>query len=265
MAAAMLRRSAPVLGRSAVQLQAPAACGAGFARLPLVACAEQDATARQRLAYAADFRRGFAAQVPAANDQPATSVALKNPTPIIEYDEGSHARFAPGDPGQRAFTYFALSGGRFIYASAVRLLVLKFLMSMSAAKDVLAMATLEVELDKVAVGDTIVVKWRGKPVFIRHRTPEQIAGEQGTKMGELRDPQTDVERAANPEWLIVLGVCTHLGCVPISGAGEFNGWFCPCHGSHYDGSGRIRKGPAPLNLEVPEYSFSEDGSKLMIG
>lgn len=105
----------------------------------------------------------------------------------------------------------------------------------------------------------------GKPVFIRHRTPKEIAEANAVDVSSLRDPQTDEERVQNPEWLVALGVCTHLGCVPISNAGEFGGWYCPCHGSHYDNSGRTRKGPAPLNLEIPPYSFIEDGSKLLIG
>merc|ERR1719329_1623614 len=113
------------------------------------------------------------------------------------------------------------------------------------------------------MGSTITVKWRGKPVFIRHRTDEEIAVEAAVSMGSLKDPQTDAERAPDAEWLVVLGICTHLGCVPISNAGDYGGWFCPCHGSHYDGSGRIRKGPAPLNLEVPPYKLAD--GKLIIG
>ena len=151
-----------------------------------------------------------------------------------------------------------------IYASALRLVVLKFLLSMSASADVLALASLEVDLTKVEVGQTVTVKWRGKPVFIRRRTPAEIEKEVAVDSGELRDPQADTDRAQNPEWLVVVGVCTHLGCVPISNAGDYNGWFCPCHGSHYDASGRIRKGPAPYNLEVPEYKFLDE-TKMIIG
>ena len=151
-----------------------------------------------------------------------------------------------------------------IYASALRLVVLKFLLSMSASADVLALASLEVDLTKVEVGQTVTVKWRGKPVFIRRRTPAEIEREVAVDNGELRDPQSDVERAQKPEWLVVVGVCTHLGCVPISNAGDYNGWFCPCHGSHYDTSGRIRKGPAPLNLEIPPYEFVDD-NKIVVG
>lgn len=144
-------------------------------------------------------------------------------------------------------------------------MVLKFLLSMSASADVLALASLEVDLSKIEVGQTVTVKWRGKPVFIRRRTGAEIEKEQAVDVGALRDPQTDADRVkADPSWLVVVGVCTHLGCVPISNAGDYNGWFCPCHGSHYDASGRIRRGPAPYNLEVPEYSFISD-TKMMVG
>lgn len=98
----------------------------------------------------------------------------------------------------------------------------------------------------------------GKPLFIRHRTAAEIANEQSVAVNSLRDPQHDNERVKDPQWLVVLGVCTHLGCVPIANAGDFGGYYCPCHGSHYDASGRIRKGPAPLNLEVPEYVFQDE-------
>ena len=93
-------------------------------------------------------------------------------------------------------------------------------------------------------------KWRGKPLFIRHRTAAEISDCEAVDPATLRDPQSDGERVKDAEWLVILGVCTHLGCVPIANAGEFGGYYCPCHGSHYDASGRIRKGPAPLNLEV---------------
>lgn len=168
------------------------------------------------------------------------------------------------EPERRAFTYLMLSGVRFAYASTARVLVVKFVSSMSASADVLALASAEFDLGDIDPGKTITVKWRGKPVFIRHRTPAEIAVESAVPMAHLRDQEADDERVHKPEWLVVLGICTHLGCVPISGAGDFNGWFCPCHGSHYDVSGRIRKGPAPLNLEVPPYKFTED-TKILIG
>jgi len=168
------------------------------------------------------------------------------------------------EPERRAFTYLLLSGVRFAYASTARVLVVKFVSSMSASADVLALASAEFDVGGVAPGKTITVKWRGKPVFIRHRTPAEISGEANVSLAELRDEETDDDRTLKPEWLVVLGICTHLGCVPLSGAGDFNGWFCPCHGSHYDISGRIRKGPAPLNLEVPPYKFTEE-TKILIG
>ncbi|XP_019184682.1 PREDICTED: cytochrome b-c1 complex subunit Rieske-4, mitochondrial-like [Ipomoea nil] len=195
---------------------------------------------------------------------PATVVAIKNPTSKIVYDEHNHERYPPGDPSKRAFAYFVLTGGRFVYASLVRLLVLKFVLSMSASKDVLALASIEVDLSSIEPGTTVTVKWRGKPVFIRRRTDDDINLANSVDVGSLRDPQQDIERVKNPEWLVVIGVCTHLGCIPLPNAGDFGGWFCPCHGSHYDISGRIRKGPAPYNLEVPTYTFLDE-NKLLIG
>ncbi len=133
--------------------------------------------------------------------------------------------------------------------------------SLNPAKDVLAVSTTEIDLTPIAEGQEIKVMWRGKPVFIRHRTAEEIklAGE--VSIADLRDPQADAERVkkGKEQWLIMVGVCTHLGCIPLGNkSGEFGGWFCPCHGSHYDTSGRIRKGPAPLNLPVPTYEFTSD-------
>ncbi|XP_073007765.1 cytochrome b-c1 complex subunit Rieske-4, mitochondrial-like [Typha latifolia] len=197
-------------------------------------------------------------------DIPATVAALKNPTSKIVYDEHNHERYPPGDPSKRAFAYFVLTGGRFVYASLLRLLILKFVLSMSASKDVLALASLEVDLSSIEPGTTVTVKWRGKPVFIRRRTEDDIKLANSVDVASLRDPQEDAVRVKNPEWLVVVGVCTHLGCIPLPNAGDFGGWFCPCHGSHYDISGRIRKGPAPFNLEVPTYSFMEE-NKLLIG
>lgn len=168
------------------------------------------------------------------------------------------------EPERRAFTYLMLSTVRFAYASFARVMVVKFVASMSATADVLAMASAEFEIGEIKEGTTITVKWRGKPVFIRHRTEAEITAEAAVPMAHLRDQEADEERTHKPEWLVVLGICTHLGCVPIGNAGDYNGWFCPCHGSHYDISGRIRKGPAPLNLEIPPYKFVED-TKILIG
>jgi ubiquinol-cytochrome c reductase iron-sulfur subunit len=125
------------------------------------------------------------------------------------------------------------------------------------------MAKIEVKLGDIPEGKNVTFKWRGKPLFIRHRTADEIAAEQSVDVSSLRDPEPDEVRAKKPEWLVVLGVCTHLGCVPIANAGDYGGYYCPCHGSHYDASGRIRKGPAPLNLEVPTYEFVDDDTLLV--
>ena len=119
----------------------------------------------------------------------------------------------------------------------------------------LALSSVEVDLSPIAEGQIVTVKWRGGPVFVRHRTQKEILAAEATPIAELRDPQTDQERVQKPEWLVVVGVCTHLGCVPLGHEGQYEGWKCPCHGSVYDTSGRIRQGPAPLNLAVPEYKF----------
>jgi ubiquinol-cytochrome c reductase iron-sulfur subunit len=169
-----------------------------------------------------------------------------------------------GDPTKRAFTYMMLGSAKLVAASAVRVLILKFIYTMSASADVLALGTVEVDLAAIPLGQTATIKWRGKPVMIRHRTPEDIEAARRDDGAALRDPEADASRVLNPEWLVVIGVCTHLGCVPIANAGDWGGFFCPCHGSHYDVSGRVRKGPAPLNLEVPKYTFTEEG-KLIIG
>jgi ubiquinol-cytochrome c reductase iron-sulfur subunit len=137
--------------------------------------------------------------------------------------------------------------------------------SMNPSADVLSLSTTEVDLKPIAVGQAITVVWRGKPVFVRRRTPDEIKAAQGVALGELPDPQPDSARVKKPEWLILVGVCTHLGCIPqgqkpTEMRGDFGGWFCPCHGSAYDTSGRIRRGPAPRNLVVPPYEFLTDDS-----
>lgn len=139
--------------------------------------------------------------------------------------------------------------------------------SMNPSADVLALASVEVDLDPIQVGQTIKVMWRGKPVFVRNRTPENIAEAVNTDWQKLRDPQPDSARVkpGHEQWLVMIGVCTHLGCIPIDDPnGEYHGWFCPCHGSVYDTAGRIRQGPAPLNLILPDYEFITD-NKIKIG
>ena len=126
---------------------------------------------------------------------------------------------------------------------------------MNPDASVKALASTEVDISNVEKGQSITVLWRGKPVFIRRRTDEEIAKARDVSLQDLKHPEKDEDRAKDPEWLVMLGVCTHLGCVPLGDKGEYGGWFCPCHGSHYDTSGRIRKGPAPTNMEVPKYEF----------
>ena len=134
---------------------------------------------------------------------------------------------------------------------------------MNPDASVKALASTEVDISGVEKGQSITVLWRGKPVFIRRRTEEEISKAKDVKLEDLPHPETDEDRAKNPEWLVMLGVCTHLGCVPLGDKGEYGGWFCPCHGSHYDTSGRIRKGPAPKNFPIPPYKFLSDNTILI--
>ena len=135
---------------------------------------------------------------------------------------------------------------------------------MNPDSSVKALATTEVDIGSIEIGKTITVLWRGKPIFIRRRTKEEIEEASAVDLKDLKDPEKDEDRAKNPEWLVMVGVCTHLGCIPLGDKGEYNGWFCPCHGSHYDTSGRVRKGPAPNNLEIPKYEFV-DNNIIKIG
>jgi ubiquinol-cytochrome c reductase iron-sulfur subunit len=165
------------------------------------------------------------------------------------------------EPTRRDFLYLTAAA---FGAVGVGSVAWPFIHSLNPAADTLSLA-----FGAVAVGQAITVTWRGKPVFIRHRTPTEISEAADVKVDDLRDPETDAVRVQKPEWLIVVGVCTHLGCIPLGQKstdprGDFGGWFCPCHGSNYDTSGRIRKGPAPKNLEVPSYKFLSD-TKVQIG
>ena len=134
---------------------------------------------------------------------------------------------------------------------------------MNPSKDVEALATIEVDISELSEGQSRTVLWRGKPLFIKHRSQNEIDEAKSVNIEELPHPENDEERVKNPKYLVLIGVCTHLGCVPASDKGDFRGWFCPCHGSHYDTSGRIRKGPAPKNLEIPPYTFKDDNTILI--
>jgi len=160
---------------------------------------------------------------------------------------------------------FLLVATATVGAVGAGLAVWPFVDSMNPAADTLALSSTEVDLEPIAAGQSITVVWRGKPVFVRHRTMEEIQAAKADDAAALVDPQADGDRVQNPEWLVLVGICTHLGCIPqgqkpAESRGDFGGWFCPCHGSHYDTSGRIRKGPAPRNLVVPPYAFLTDTS-----
>ena len=140
--------------------------------------------------------------------------------------------------------------------------------SMNPSAEVLALSTVNVDLDPIELGQSITIVWQGKPVFVRRRTKTEIEQALADDGADLRDPETDGDRAQNPDWLIMIGLCTHLGCIPLGQKstdpkGDFGGWFCPCHGSHYDTAGRIRKGPAPRNLPLPPYTFVDDKTILI--
>ena len=171
-----------------------------------------------------------------------------------------------GGGTRRDFLYLTTAA---FTAVAVGAAAVPFISSMNPSRDVLALASTEVDLSPIAVGSAVTVMWRGKPVFVRRRTAEEIQAARAVPLSELPDPAPDQSRVIKDEWLVLLGVCTHLGCVPLGqkpsdSRGNFGGWFCPCHGSHYDTSGRIRQGPAPLNLAVPEYVFTSD-TQIRIG
>ena len=156
------------------------------------------------------------------------------------------------EPTRRDFLYLAT--GAFAAVGAANL-VWPLIDQMNPDASVKALASIEIDLSAIDIGQSITVSWRGKPVFIRRRTQDEIAEARSVAFDTLPDPQGDETRVTKEEWLVMVGICTHLGCVPLGQSGDFNGWFCPCHGSHYDTSGRIRKGPAPKNLEIPPYEF----------
>jgi len=156
-------------------------------------------------------------------------------------------------------------------AVAVGAAIWPLIHQMNPAADVLAVSTTELNLEPIQPGQRITVTWRGSPVFVGRRTPKEVEDARKVNLAQLIDPEPDDKRVkeGKAEWLVVVGVCTHLGCIPLGQKttddhGEFGGWFCPCHGSHYDTSGRIRKGPAPKNLAVPTYAFKDDKT-LVIG
>lgn len=166
-------------------------------------------------------------------------------------------KLAPIETTRRDFIFLAAGAAGAVGVGAA---TLPFIQSMNPAADVLAGASVDVDISAIQPGQSLTVLWRGKPVFIRHRTPEEIKNAENVSLKSLRDPQTDAQRVKDPAWLVMVGICTHLGCIPnqrkgLAGDPDNGGWLCPCHGSYYDTSGRIVKGPAPTNLEVPSYKF----------
>lgn len=169
---------------------------------------------------------------------------------------------SPDDEGKRDFIFLATGAAA---AAGVASFAWPLVAQMGKAADTLAAGSIEIDLGKIGEGQQLKMLWRGKPVFVRHRTAAEIAEAESVDVSALPDPQTDDERlvpkpdgSLDPKYLVMVGVCTHFGCVPVGEAGEYDGWYCPCHGSHYDTSGRIRKGPAPKNMEIPPYTFVSD-------
>lgn len=175
----------------------------------------------------------------------------------------SDKNFSPKDESRRKFLTTAAYTTAGIGAACA---ILPFVDSMNPSSDVAALASVEMDISAIKVGEAKKIMWRGKPVSVRRRSAEEIAEANKVDLAELRDPQKDEERVkvGKEEWLVTIEICTHLGCIPIAGQGEYKGWFCPCHGSQYDTSARIRKGPAPKNLEIPPYEFLSD-TKIKIG
>ena len=173
---------------------------------------------------------------------------------------------SPKDKNKRDFLELTVASFAAVGAASVAWPLVN---SMNPAADTVALSTTEIDISSIQVGQAITVFWQGKPVFVRRRTPKEIAEAAKVETADLPDGQADKDRVQKDEWLVVVGICTHLGCVPVGqktseARGEYGGWFCPCHGSHYDTSGRIRKGPAPKNLAVPPYEFVND-TTLKIG
>ncbi len=184
---------------------------------------------------------------------------------MSDHTDNSHEHI---DEDKRDFIYIATGAAAAVGAGA---LAWPLVMQMGKAADTLAAGSIEIDLSKISEGQQLKMLWRGKPVFVRHRTPAEISEAESVDIAQLKDPQTDDERLMptpdgklDPKYLVMVGVCTHFGCVPVGeqgkvdAQGEYGGWYCPCHGSHYDTSGRIRKGPAPTNLEIPAYTYISD-------
>ena len=161
------------------------------------------------------------------------------------------------EPGRRDFLYVAASAVGVVGVGAA---VWPLINQLNPDASVLALASIEFDIANIAEGESVTIKWRGNPVFVRHRTQAEIDEAKAVPLSDLKDPETDEQRTkpGHEQWLIMIANCTHLGCIPVGESGEYDGWFCPCHGSVYDTAGRIRKGPAPKNLILPPYEFLSD-------
>ena len=182
---------------------------------------------------------------------------------VTESVELNHDGHGGGDDATRRDFIHIAAGAAAVGAGVM--MAWPLVNSMNPAADTLALSTIEFDLTKVAEGMQVVIKWQGKPVFVRYRTPAEL--ETIKAEGAVGSPpETDADRtkAGHEQFLVVIGSCTHLGCVPTFNSGDYGGWFCPCHGSHYDASGRIRKGPAPRNLDIPTYEYVSD-TRVRIG
>jgi len=200
---------------------------------------------------------------PAPRDLSSVEHKLHNDMEVPSFDD--YRRTSTKDPTKKAddvarktFTYSMTAGVGVLGTYTAMKFVSGIVGSLMPAK-ALAMGQIEVGISDIPEGKNMIFNFQGKPLFVRRRTAAEVAIEAEVNVAELRDPQTDADRCLDPNFLVVIGVCTHLGCIPVSHQGDFGGYYCPCHGSHYDASGRIRKGPAPLNLEVPKYKFIEEG------
>jgi ubiquinol-cytochrome c reductase iron-sulfur subunit len=164
---------------------------------------------------------------------------------------------ATTEPTRRDFLYVATAAVGVVGVGAA---VWPLINQLNPDASVLALASIEFDLGSIAEGESVTIKWRGLPVFVRHRTQQEITESENTPLSDLKDPEPDSARVkeGHAQWLIMIANCTHLGCIPVGESGDYDGWFCPCHGSQYDASGRIRKGPAPKNLVVPDYKFVSD-------
>lgn len=179
-----------------------------------------------------------------------------------EMDTQNTASDHPEDESKRDFIFIATGA---VAAAGAAGVAWPLIAQMDKAGDTLAAGSIEIDVSKVAEGQQLKTLWRGKPIFVRHRTQAEIAAARATDVAECPDPAADDERfiagldgQIKPQYLVMIGVCTHFGCVPVGEAGDFDGWYCPCHGSHYDTAGRIRKGPAPANMEIPPYEYISD-------